>query len=61
MMRWINEGKDVMAMVSYLSAYMGHTKFTSALHYIHFLPERLAKSSGVDWERFSCIYPEVVL
>jgi integrase len=61
MMRWINEGKDVMAMVSYLSAYMGHTKFTSTLYYIHLLPERLMKSSGIDWKNFSCIYPEVVL
>jgi len=60
MMRWVNEGKDVMDIIPYLSAYMGHTEFTSTLYYIHLLPERLMKSSGIDWERFSCIYPEVV-
>lgn len=59
MMRWMNEGKDIMAMTTYLSAYMGHTEFTSTLYYIHLLPERLIKSSGIDWKRFSCIYPEV--
>jgi len=58
-MRWINDGKDVMAMAPYLSAYMGHTCFTSTLYYIHLLPERLIKSSGIDWEKLSCIYPEV--
>lgn len=60
MMRWINEGKDIMAMTTYLSAYMGHTEFTSTLYYIHLLPERLIRSSNIDWKRFSCIYPEVV-
>lgn len=59
MMRWVNEGRDVMAMAPYLSAYMGHTCFTATIYYIHLLPERLLKSSGIDWERFSCIFPRV--
>lgn len=59
MMRWVNDGKDIMAMTPYLAAYMGHTCFTSTLYSIHLLPERLIKSSGIDWERFSCIYPAV--
>ena len=58
MMRWVNEGRDVMAMAPYLSAYMGHTCFTATMYYIHLLPERLIKSSGIEWARFSCIYPE---
>jgi len=59
LMRWINEGKDVMGMVPYLSAYMGHTDFKSTLYYIHLLPERLKNCGGIDWERFSRLYPEV--
>lgn len=60
MMRWVNENKDVMALTSFLSAYMGHTEFTATLYYIHLLPERLLKSAGINWQRFSVIYPEVV-
>jgi len=59
LMRWLSEKNDVMAMVSYLSAYMGHAEFTSTLYYIHLLPERLRNCEGIDWERFSSIYPEV--
>lgn len=59
MMRWVNEGKDVMALASFLSAYMGHTEFTATLYYIHLLPERLLKSAGIDWRQFATIYPEV--
>jgi len=59
MMRWVNEGKDITALTPYLSAYMGHTEFSATLYYIHLLPERLLKSSGIDWARFSKIYPEV--
>jgi integrase len=59
MMRWVNEGKDVAALSPYLSAYMGHTEFSATLYYIHLLPEHLLNSSGIDWARFSKIYPEV--
>jgi len=59
MMRWLNEGKDIASLTPYLSAYMGHTEFSATLYYIHLLPEHLLKSSGIDWKRFSNIYPEV--
>jgi len=58
MMRWIDEGKDVMGMAASLSAYMGHTEFTATLYYIHLLPERLINCANIDWKRFACIYPE---
>jgi len=59
MMRWLNEGRDVSALAPYLSAYMGHVDFSATFYYIRLLPERLLKSSGIDWGRFSRIYPEV--
>ena len=59
MLRWLNEGKDLNAMAAYLSAYMGHTEFSATLYYINLLPEMLKSSTGIDWARFSRIYPEV--
>jgi len=58
MMRWIDEGKDIMALLPYLSTYMGHADFTSTLYYVHLLPERLRKSAGIDWKQFSPIFGE---
>ena len=54
--RWINAGKDVMELMPYLSAYMGHSELTSTFYYIHLLPENLRKSKAVDWELLSSIY-----
>lgn len=54
--RWIDSGKDVMELLPYLSAYMGHSELTSTLYYVHLLPEKLRKSKGIDWDQLSCIY-----
>ncbi len=58
MMKWIDNGYDIMSMLPYLSEYMGHTDFRHTLYYIHLLPERLRKSSNIDWSMFSSIYGE---
>src|SRR6266568_4141221 len=42
LMRWVEEGKDIAAWLPYLSAYMGHQKYSSTAWYVHLLPERLA-------------------
>ena len=54
--RWINAGKDVMGLMPYLSAYMGHSELTSTFYYIHLLPENLRQAKAVDWELLSSIY-----
>lgn len=59
MYKWLDEKKDIMALIPYLSAYMGHSEFKYTLYYIHLLPERLIHNSGIQWEDFSDIYPEV--
>ena len=59
MMRWIDEGKEIMTLLPYLSTYLGHSDFTSTLYYIHLLPERLRRSAGIDWKQFSHIFGEV--
>jgi len=57
--RWLDEQKDLYAMLPYLRAYMGHANFNSTAYYIHLLPENLVKSAGVDWDRLYDIIPEV--
>lgn len=59
LIRWIDEGRDLYAMLPCLSAYMGHDTLTETAHYIHVLPENLVKSSGIDWAAFDDILPEV--
>jgi integrase/recombinase XerD len=53
---WAREGKDLYAMLPYLSAYMGHTRLSDTLYYIHLVPEAL-QPMGVDV--FAALIPEV--
>ena len=46
--RWINSGAELGAKLSYLQAFMGHESINETLYYVHFLPEHLVKSSGID-------------
>lgn len=55
---WIEAGKDVMELLPYLSAYMGHSELTSTLYYVHILPEKLRSSSRIGWEQLSSVYGE---
>ncbi len=56
LMKWIDQGLDVMALLPFLSSYMGHSDISGTLYYVHLLPDRLRKSSGIDWDQFSAIY-----
>lgn len=57
--RWMDEGRNLYAMLPYLRAYMGHEKFSDTAYYIHILPERLMVSPGVQWENIDRIGMEV--
>ncbi len=59
LMKWLDEGRDLYTWLPYLSAYMGHADFSSTAYYIHLMPERLVKTSAIDWTRFSSLIPEV--
>ena len=37
--RWTRDGVDVMAMLPYLAAYMGHAGIDSTLYYVHASPD----------------------
>lgn len=56
LMRWIDEKRDVMALIPFLSAYMGHVSLEETLYYVHLLPERLKSSPGIDWDMLGEIY-----
>ena len=49
---------DGIALLPYLSAYMGHSKISSTFYYIHLLPQRLRESAGIEWDTLDEIYRE---
>jgi integrase len=57
--RWLDEGRDLMAMLPYLREYMGHGSLNETAYYIHILPENLTKSAAVNWSAFENMFPEV--
>lgn len=58
LMRWVDEGRDVMALMPYLSTYMGHVSLEETLYYVHLLPQRIKSSPGIDWAMLDEIYRE---
>jgi len=63
--RWLQDAldrnDDLNNLMPYLSAYMGHSCFSSTAYYIHLLPDRLKASPAIDWQSFSDLIPEVAL
>ena len=57
--RWLDEGRDLMAMLPYLREYMGHGSLNETAYYIHILPENLSKTAAVNWDAFDNMFPEV--
>ncbi len=57
--QWMKEGKDLDAYLPYLSAYMGHSDFSSTAYYIHFVPGIFENMSGFGFSRFESLIPEV--
>ena len=54
--KWMEAGKDIMELMPYLSAYMGHSELDSTLYYIHLLPEKLRNTTKIAWDKFQSIY-----
>jgi site-specific recombinase XerD len=59
--KWLDEGRDLYAMLAYLRAYMGHNDLSATAYYIHILPEHLLKSPGVAWDKLDRLVPEVTV
>jgi integrase len=56
--RWMRQGKDVTAMLPYLSRYMGHASFDSTYYYIHTSPDFLDAYADITRES-QAVLPEV--
>ena len=57
--KWLDEGRNLYTMLPYLRTYMGHKDMSTTAYYIHILPEKLLKSSGIDWDKIDNVLPEV--
>jgi len=57
--QWMREGKDLMAALPYLSAYMGHVHLSDTYYYIHLVPGQLKAMSGYDFSKYEALLPEV--
>jgi hypothetical protein len=55
----MKQEKDLMSMLPYLSAYMGHSHISHTAYYIHLVPEFFAEMSGMDMNLYSSLIPEV--
>ncbi len=56
--RWAREGKDVNAMLPYLSRYMGHASFGSTYYYIHTSPDFMDAYAQITQDS-QALLPEV--
>ena len=56
---WLEEKQNLYNKLPYLRAYMGHDKLSDTAYYIHILPENLVKNTGIDWEAFELLIPDV--
>ena len=45
----MNDKKDVMNLLPYLSTYMGHSSIEYTAYYIHLVPDNLKASGLTDW------------
>lgn len=57
--KWLAEGKDINALLPYLSSYMGHSQISDTCYYIHLIPELLVDMSGKRYGDFANLLPEV--
>ena len=58
--RWMKDGKDLHAMMPYLSAYMGHAKVSETYYYIHLVPGMHEEMSDFRYESPVDIFPKAV-
>ena len=56
---WHDFGKDINAMLPYLSAYMGHAHLSATAYYIHLVPEFFPNSTIVGIDKLCDLIPEV--
>jgi len=58
-MQWLDGGKDLNVLAPYLSAYMGHVNLSDTFYYVHLIPDLIANTPSIDWNKMSWCIPEV--
>lgn len=58
LLKWFDDGKDIMILMPYLSTYMGHIQLHSTLYYVHLFPERIRNNKSFNWNKFEVLLPE---
>jgi integrase/recombinase XerD len=58
---WLHEGKDLNAMLPYLSSFMGHADLPSTYYYIHFVPGLFEQLAGEQFMENQNLLPEVII
>ena len=56
LVKWLEDGREAMDLMPYLSQFMGHSTIESTCYYIHLLPEELKRCSKIDWKRLDDVY-----
>lgn len=56
--RWKAQGRDVAAMLPYLSRYMGHAGFESTFYYVHASPDFLHAYADLTAARAATVLPK---
>jgi len=57
--RWMKEDKNMNAYLPYLSAYLGHEKFSCTAYYIHLVPQYFSQISDMCLSKNSHLIPEI--
>lgn len=57
---WMIDGKDLHALLPYLSAYLGHSSYAQTAYYFHLVPEYFTQN-GLNIDSYSGAIPEVAL
>ena len=57
--QWMRDGKDITAMLPYLSTYMGHEQLSDTYYYIHLVPGLFEEMAGFNYSASENLLPEV--
>ena len=56
LIKWLEEGKEAMDLMPYLSQFMGHSDLSATCYYIHLLPNEIKMCSKIDWGELNRVY-----
>ncbi len=56
---WVKQGKDINALMPYLSVFLGHRSFSKTDYYLHLIPEFFPELVRISEQRCASLIPEV--